>query len=272
MFREGLAVELRAPLELLLGAAPGPGERRLTRRIESIRSEFLRSSTSCAVLSGPPNGQTAHSHQRPLRWLARTASIPAYWGAFLHLCANTIRAKTILELGACVGISGCYLSSGSSCERFYTIEGSQELAGLAESAIGQISKNATVCRSDFDAGLDRILPELRSGVDLAYIDGHHEKLATLKYVDRLKPHMNRGSLLILDDIHWADEMEEAWKVICGQKGFRCSIDLGRFGLCVCDDEAASSRCFNLSPYTRLWQSGKPKYPGPRAGQPASGTL
>lgn len=261
MFRQGLAPELKVPLEFLLGRRLEKDDRLQVNRIESIRDEYLKSDVPCTILYGPPGDPSSLRKQMPLQWLARTASIPRYWGIFLYLCANAIHAKTILEFGSCVGISGSYLSSASACEKFYTMEGSPEVAEIAKSTLSRISNKATLIRSDFDGALDQLLPELRSGIDLAFIDGHHEKEPTLHYLERLKPHMNRGSLLVFDDICWSDEMEEAWKLICAQKGIRCAIDLGRFGLCVWDGSADPARVFNLSPYTRLWKKGKPKYPG-----------
>ena len=56
--------------------------------------------------------------------------IKAYWGVFLHLCARETRAKTIVELGSCAGISASYLGASPYCKKLLSVEGSPELARL----------------------------------------------------------------------------------------------------------------------------------------------
>lgn len=42
----------------------------------------------------------------------------------------------------------------------------------------------------------------QNGVDLAYIDGDHEKVATIRYFERIKPHLNPDAVVIFGDISW----------------------------------------------------------------------
>ena len=37
-------------------------------------------------------------------------------------------------------------------------------------------------------------------------------------------------ILIFDDIHWSEDMNEAWKIICSHKSVTLTLDLFQFGI------------------------------------------
>jgi predicted O-methyltransferase YrrM len=194
-----------------------------------------------------------------LRTIANTASVLPYWGTFLYLCVRARHAKTILELGGCAGISGCYLAAAPDCRTFITIEGSPALASLAKSNLRQVANNFVVINNLFDTALDELLPSYTDGFDLVHIDGQHEKSSTLHYLERLVPHLQRGSLLAFDDIRWTVDMWETWQLLCARKGMACTIDVGRYGLCLWDGETPSPRNYHFAKFTDLWRKGKPRH-------------
>jgi predicted O-methyltransferase YrrM len=187
--------------------------------------------------------------------IAQVTSVHPYWGMFLYLCASAVGAETILELGSCAGISGCYVASGTHCRRFITVEGSPELARLAEANIRQVASHAEVVNALFDDALDAILPTLGKGLDMAYIDGQHEKRSTLHYFKRLVPHLSSGAVVVFDDIQWSPDMWEAWQELSRWPGVSHAINVGRFGVCVWDG-AAMPKSFDLSLCTRFWRKGR----------------
>ena len=113
-------------------------------------------------------------------------------------------------------------------------------------------------QSIFDAALDQILPNLAQTIDVTYIDGNHEKRATLDYFERLKPHLSQNGIVLFDDIHWTTDMEEAWQMITQCHGFSYTIDLGRIGLGIRNRKTAHTKTYSLATYTDYWQRGKPK--------------
>ena len=125
---------------------------------------------------------------RTLEHIAKISSVTQRWGTFLYLCADAVGAKAILELGTCAGISGCYLASARSCERFVTIEASPAPAKLARLNLSRVSDHFTVINALFDEGLDEILRGPGDRFDLVYIDGHHEKVPTAEVLARFLPH------------------------------------------------------------------------------------
>ncbi|WP_324721913.1 O-methyltransferase [Salinimicrobium sp. HB62] len=66
--------------------------------------------------------------------------------------------------------------------------------------------------------------------DLVYIDGNHQKEATLSYFEKLLPTIHNDSVIIFDDIHWSKGMEEAWEEIKAHPKVRVSIDTFHWGL------------------------------------------
>ncbi|MGH7824566.1 MAG: O-methyltransferase [Candidatus Binatia bacterium] len=253
MLTDNLPDPLRSPIEFLLSGELNPEDDRIVSSIETLRSELAkREGEFVSVFSGRTFIESA-THRfsqagtlvRSLPQVAYVSSVLPRWGTFLYLCANATRAKTILELGSSAGISGCYLASARDCHRFITVEGSSELAKLAETHLSRVARNFEVVNASFTDALDRIFPTLRHGVDMAYIDGDKQKHALCRSFERLAPHLNNGSVVVFDDIHWSSEMWEAWQVLRRWKGFSHAITAGRFGVCFWTGDRAEPKTFDL---------------------------
>lgn len=253
MLTDNLPNPLRSPIEFLLSGKLNPEDDRVVRNIETLRSELAkRQSEFVSVFSGRTSIESAMhpfspagTLERSLPQIAYVSSVLPRWGTFLYLCANARRAKTILELGSSAGISGCFLASAGDCQRFITVEGSSELAKLAETNLSHVARNFEVVNASFTDALDRILPTLRHGVDMAYMDGDKEKHALCRSFERLTPHLNSGSVVVFDDIHWSSEMWEAWQVLRRWKGFSHTITAGRFGVCFWTGDHVEPKTFDL---------------------------
>ena len=77
-------------------------------------------------------------------------------------------------------------------------------------------------------------------IDFAFIDGHHEKLATIHYFNRLVPKLSPGALVVFDDISWSFDMRECWEYMVKQKGFSDALDFGDLGICIWNHSGFSS--------------------------------
>jgi predicted O-methyltransferase YrrM len=244
MLEDGLPQALQTPLQFLFTRELCGEARQAVDRVELIRSQLSNEPRIFEVAN--PDSEDP---KRTAAQIAHRSSVTSEWGTFLYLCAESFKARTILELGSCAGISGCYLASSKYFNRFITVEGSTTLAPLAKSNIEQISDQVEVINASFDDALDQIIPTLRDGVDLAFIDGHHEYEATLHYFHLLESHLNRGALLIFDDVHWSDGMWQAWQALKEQKGFGYTIDVGRLGICLWEGSSTLPVHYDLRPYT-----------------------
>lgn len=254
LLQEGYPAYLEEPLKYLAtGKLRKPEDKNVEEQVENLRRAMLLKKQSIPIFYSPKpksSGDVATPEMRPehgevkeysMHEVANRASIAPYWGKFLYLISKASKAKTVIEFGACAGISGSYLAAAPKVKRFITMEASKELAAIAESNIKLLNPNVEVYNELFDDALDHLLPGLKeSGIDLAWIDGHHEKIATIHYFQRIKPFLNKGAIVLFDDISWSEDMWEAWEEISQTRGFSYSIDLKAVkGLCVWSGDESS---------------------------------
>jgi predicted O-methyltransferase YrrM len=249
MLIEGLPQAFKCPLEFLLNGALNDSDRKKVARVELIRGQIESRASWFDVVNRDGKVSALTSAQ-----IAHSVSVNREWGTFLYLCSKSFKAQTILELGGCVGISGCYLASSEHCERFITVEASPNLVSVARTNIQQVFAGAVVVNALFDDALDQIFPTLLNGLDLVYIDGHHKFEPTLHYFRRVEPYLNESSLVVFDDIHLSEEMLRAWQVVKELKGFRYTIGAGRFGVCFWEGGSVVPVNYDLGPYLGwLWR-------------------
>ena len=183
----------------------------------------------------------------------------AYWGVFLHLCARETRAKTIVELGSCAGISASYLGASPYCKKLLSVEGSPELAKIAKETTAQVSNVIEIVNCLFDQAIDDYLPKLELPVDFCFIDGHHEKKATIHYFNRLRPYLRDGSIVVFDDISWSYDMRDAWTELVKESCFSHCFDLGIVGLCIYSETSRKPVYWDLQKILGKTKISTPKY-------------
>lgn len=126
---------------------------------------------------------------------------------------SEINPKTILELGTCCGFSSSYMSFFAPNSKIYTIEGSPNIAEIAKENHRFFGlSNVSVFVGRFDIVLPKLLEEI-SPINFAFIDGHHDREATLSYFKQILPFMAKGGVMLFDDITWSEGMKEAWREI-----------------------------------------------------------
>lgn len=242
--RDGLPGAFEKPIRYLFTGTLTADERAIGRRIETLRTELRKKPSYLIGFSQESQPSKPYSGE----WIDNVTSVPRDWGMCLFLLAKSSRARTILELGACAGISGCYLASADTSERFVTVEGSPQLAGLAASNLEQIAVSAKVVNATFDAAMD-LLPKL-APIDLVYIDGDHTKAGRHRYFSRVQPFLTRGAIVVFDDLHYSEEMWQTWRELRQVPGVSWAVNFGRLGACVWDPaRTAPARDLDLSPFT-----------------------
>lgn len=249
------------PLRALVRGKADPGTERIADRIEAQRARVAaRRDEPVDILYSPRPGsagpEPAAAALRPspgermrFDWpqVARTGKGRRV-GTFLHLLANEARARHILELGTCAGISGSYLGSVPACERFTTVEASPRLCEVAREVLAVTAPGARVVNGLFDEALDQLLPSL-DPVDFLFIDGHHEKVATIHYWQRVAPKLADRAIVVFDDISWSQDMREGWDFLRRQPAFSHAFDLGSMGVCIHSIVPAEPRQWDLRALT-----------------------
>jgi len=270
--RAGLPPVLAAPVRYLAtGRTRDPAADALSVLVESLRGEIAAGTTPVPIYYSPKPaaaGGTVQTRPRPepgevksftMRQVAYQASIPVRWGVFLSLCVDAAGAGTVVELGSCAGIASAYLAGARSRPAVLTVEASPRLAAMARRTAGRVSDRVTVVNALFDDALDTALPALTgSGVDLAWIDGHHERVATLHYLHRLVPALSPGALVLFDDISWSADMRSCWEDICRHGGFSDVVDLGKCGVGIWQGGHSLPRRWDLRCLAETRRIGQPQ--------------
>lgn len=198
--------------------------------IEQMRQSLYRDRSSIVVNdfgAGPSSGQR---EQRRICDIARSAAKPVKYAQLLHRIVNYYRLKSILELGTSLGISTAYMAKANPCAQIITCEGSD---AIAAAAVGNFQKlgigNTRVVEGNFDETLP-VLLDHQTKFDLVFVDGNHRYEPTMRYFDWLKAAINPGGWIIFDDIHWSEEMEQAWEQIRQDPAVTTTIDLFFLGI------------------------------------------
>lgn len=175
-------------------------------------------------------GKTEALMLKRVATLYKNNSIKEKYGKLLYRLVNHLKPANILELGTSLGISCAYMAFAAPDASIITIEGSQ---GIADKAAGNFTglglKNIHQEIGNFDNVLDPIIDAM-PGIDFAFIDGNHRKEPTIRYFESCLRKSNNDTVLVFDDIHWSEEMNEAWKSIQSHQSVTLTLDLFQFGI------------------------------------------
>jgi len=169
--------------------------------------------------------------KRKISEMAKNALKPPYLAQILGRMALFMKVGSILELGTCFGITTAYFSAYASNANIITLEGSDPIAEIAKDSFSQLGlENIRLIQGNFDNHLTEALRLLKSTPKLFYLDGNHRKEPTLRYYEEIYPFIGELDIMILDDIHWSEEMESAWETLKAKQEVLLSLDLFYFGI------------------------------------------
>jgi len=129
-----------------------------------------------------------------------------------------------------LGVTTVYLQKAAPKAKVYTLEGSPETAAAAQQVFDKAGlKEIELVVGNFDDTLPGIIKDLNK-LDFVFVDGNHQKDATLKYFEWCLPKVHEGTMLIFDDIYWSEGMKEAWAQIKAHPQVTVTVDLFWIGL------------------------------------------
>lgn len=162
--------------------------------------------------------------------IMRQTAIPSHYGNLLYLLSKHFGTDGILELGTGLGMSTLYLAIGAPSGTVVSVEGHQPYAQRAEQELKKVDvNNVRIVTAQFEEALEKLKSE-RKQFGLFYIDGDHTLSSTISNFERCIDISTQNAIFIFDDIHWSDEMEQAWKTIKQHAKCRISMDLFRMGI------------------------------------------
>lgn len=174
------------------------------------------------------------SSTRRIGDIARSSLKTKKYSRLLFRMIHAWQPANILELGTCFGVTTAYMASGNKKAQVYTMEGAPDIAKVARHNFSELQlENIELLEGNFDDQLPELLQRLMAEnqhLDFVFIDGNHRKEPTLRYFKEILPLLKEDSVIVFDDIHWSEQMEEAWEVIKADPKVTLTIDLFFIGV------------------------------------------
>ncbi|MGZ3814742.1 MAG: O-methyltransferase [Mucilaginibacter sp.] len=200
------------------------------KEVESVRTQLLSDNQVITVTDLGAGSLVNNNRKKKISDIARNALKPPKLAQLIYRLVNDQKPENIIELGTCLGTTSLYLRNAASDAELYTLEGCPETAGIA----AEVFKKAGVGNiKQVTGNFDDTLPGVIKGLDqldFVFVDGNHQKQATLKYFEWCLPKVHENTLLIFDDIYWSEGMKEAWEIIKAHPKVTVTIDLFWIGL------------------------------------------
>ena len=197
--------------------------------LEEIKSKLLDSELVLRIDDHGAGSRIFSGKERKVKDLAKVSSSSLKTGRLLYRIARYLKPAVMVELGTSLGFGTICLAKGNPQGKIITIEGSPALAAFSKKQFTEYQlSNIEVVSGLFDEKLPALATKLPFP-ELVFIDGNHDHEPTLRYVDFFASRMREG-IIILDDIHWSENMHLAWQKICSSEKTHVTIDLFQTGL------------------------------------------
>jgi predicted O-methyltransferase YrrM len=196
---------------------------------EQLRKKLSEDERMIEVQDYGAGSLNLSGQQRKVSDIARTSLSDEKFCQLYDRMIEYYQAQNIVELGTSFGINTLYLARGPG-RKVTTFEGSKAICSIATSTFEFANaRNITLIEGNIDATLPRFLERTRK-VDFVFIDANHTYQATTKYFLQLVNSLHVNSIVVLDDIHYTREMEQAWTEIKKHPLVYGSADIYRAGI------------------------------------------
>ncbi|MEY2925051.1 MAG: hypothetical protein RLZZ337_1599 [Bacteroidota bacterium] len=190
------------------------------KAVEQLRSNYIKRSETIEFTDFGKNGAI---RKAKIAEIAKRSLKPKKYARLLSRSVRYFNSNSILELGTSLGITTAYLAHNEGVN-ITSLEGDPNVASLARNGWSQLGiKNISQIIGNFGDTLNAVLNE--KTFDFIYFDGNHSLKPTLAYFERCLEHSNTSRVFVFDDIHYSEEMEEAWSIIKNHSKVVASIDL-----------------------------------------------
>lgn len=206
------------------------------RKIKFLQNKLKESKEIILIEDFGAGSIKMREKERRISDIARYSSTSPKYGQLLYKIVRYLHPEVVIELGSCLGLGTMYMASAYENTKIYTIEGSLTLVKKAQKNYESLGfNNIFSVQGNFDDVLPVLLKE-NGKFDLIFIDGNHRRDSVINYLELCLPYAQHNSVIIFDDIRWSDDMEEAWREICGYEKVRLTLDLFRMGIVFFNDK------------------------------------
>jgi predicted O-methyltransferase YrrM len=198
--------------------------------IRKVRKRLISDRRSIIVNDLGAGSEKFKTNIRKVSDIVRYSSVPVKYGELLSNLASEFGKPHIVELGTSFGISTMYMAASSPESVVYTIEGCPAIADIAyQNFFSAGITNIKLLTGSFD----EMLPQIgKTGIKpgLVFIDGNHRKEPVLRYFKQISELSDNKTVIVIDDIYYSKEMEEAWTEIKLNEKVSVTVDIFRMGI------------------------------------------
>lgn len=196
------------------------------KTIEQIRQNLLNDNSSIQVT----DYGSGKSRTRTISSIEKRSAKSAKQAQLLFRMVNAYQPQTIIDLGTCLGTSTLYLANGQPTATVYTFEGCPETAKIATRNFQNANtSNIKLVLGDITNTLPDTLQHLPQ-IDFVFLDANHQKKPTLAYFSHCVNKASKHAVFVFDDIHWSEQMQEAWEIVRQHPNVSVSVDLYHLGI------------------------------------------
>lgn len=194
--------------------------------IEKIRSVLIKDKRMLNVI----DYGTGTARKRTVADIAKKSLKSPKQAQLFFRIANYMKVKNVLELGTSFGLTTAYLASSSKNINCVSLEGCPETAQVAQNNFDKLEiKNIKLITGNIDDTLAQVLIESEP-LDLIFIDANHRNEAVFRYFEQCLSKVHKETILIVDDVYWSSDMEQAWNLIKMHPHVSSTIDIFQMGI------------------------------------------
>lgn len=198
--------------------------------IEQARKRLLHDKRQITVTDLGAGSHLNNNRQKGVSDIAHNALKSPRLAQLIYRLVAHQHPQNMIELGTCLGITTLYIQQAAPEAKVFTLEGCPQTAAIAGEVFKQEGASAIQqLVGNFDDTLQPLINDLPQ-LDFVYVDGNHQKEATLRYFEWCLPKVHEDTMLIFDDIYWSEGMKEAWAQIKAHPQVTATVDLFWIGL------------------------------------------
>jgi predicted O-methyltransferase YrrM len=198
--------------------------------IEKIRKRLMSDNTIIELQDHGAGSCSLRNNLRKVSDIARHSPVTEKYGRLLAGMAAEFGRPLIVEFGTSFGISTMYMASMCGEAEVITVEGSRAASEIAVKNFKEAGlKNIRLIKGTFEESIPDIIYQ---GIipGLIFIDGDHRKKPLLENFEKMAGISDSNTVIIIDDINYSREMEEAWNEIKRYRKVTLTIDILRMGI------------------------------------------
>jgi predicted O-methyltransferase YrrM len=199
-------------------------------QIEKLREELINSKEIIQIHDFGAGSQVEKGNLRSVSSIAKHSEKSPALAQLIFKLVNHFQPEIIFDLGTSLGVTTIYESFAREEAQIYTFEGCPETAKIAQQNFEKLErKNIKLIWGNIDETLPDTIQKI-SKIDFVFFDANHKMEPTLRYFNTCMEKAHEQTVFIFDDIHWSDEMEQAWEQIKADERVMLTIDLFYVGL------------------------------------------